>query len=79
MDDQTTIRCLYSCHVCKLEKIAIDVPARGIEDVREWMDMTVRHVANDHRRRSPRCTATSLSDLMIPLAGSDKIGGPSKN
>jgi hypothetical protein len=33
----------------------------------------------DHRRRSPRCTPKTLSEVMIPIAGADRIGGPAVN
>lgn len=74
-----TIRVLYSCADCHLKDIGLDVPARvDDEDVRAWMDATVRLVAADHtRRRSPFCRAKALQELKIPVTGASKIGGPS--
>lgn len=71
-----TIDVLYTCSDCGLVKAACSVPARVDEDVRDWMDNTLIHVASDHRRRSPRCKADRV-DLMIPVTGADRIGGPS--
>lgn len=67
----------YSCHTCGLRKVEVDVPARTDEDVVEWMKKTVgEHVQADHQRRSPGCSATHVQDLMIPMTGTDRVGGP---
>jgi hypothetical protein len=73
-----TITVLYSCVSCGLNKIPLDVPARDSPavDVVLWMQSTVERVADDHRRRSPSCDAKKLSDLLIPITGTDRIGGP---
>lgn len=72
-----TIRVKYSCHLCGLRNIEVDVPARRTEDVLEWMDGTVRLLGRDHARRSPRCHPTQLKDVMIPMPpGTDRIGDP---
>ena len=76
-DAGLTIRCFYSCPLCGLKKAAVEVQARGSEDVVAWMDATIRTIAADHRRRSPLCRPVQLHDLMIPIHGSEKIGGPS--
>lgn len=71
-----TIQCFYSCEGCKLKNVPCHVLARGAEDVRDWMDATVRQLSKDHRRRSPDCRANSLQELKIPMTGTDRIGGP---
>lgn len=72
-----TIDVRYSCAGCKLTEIHVDVPAReSDEDVAAWMDRTIRVLAADHWRRSPRCTAKSLQEVKIPVGGAQHIGGP---
>jgi len=70
-----TIRVFYSCPLCGLVKTAVDVPARDEEDVRVWMEQTVRLTGEDHARRSPDCHPQRLHDLMITMTGLDRIGG----
>jgi len=71
-----TTTCQYSCSLCGLSRVAINVPAREEESVTDWMDKTVRRIASDHRLRSPHCRARELTELRIPTTGTDKIGGP---
>ena len=68
----------YSCHTCHLTKAGVEVPAREAEDVKTWLDATVVLLAQDHDRRSPGCVPADgkLHDVMIPVAGADKVGGP---
>lgn len=66
----------YSCRVCGLNEVGVDVPARESEDVVAWMDRTVRLVAADHAWRSPDCRTDHLANLKVPLTGAAKIGGP---
>lgn len=73
--DDLTITVFYTCQDCGLQHVICVVPARQDDDVRVWMDRTVRLVAADHRRRSPRCQAQSLTELRIPMTGTDRIGG----
>lgn len=70
-----TTRVLYTCAGCGLKDVPVDVPARGAEDVRVWMDATVAHVSKDHRRRSYHCRKTVLQELKVPITGRDRIGG----
>lgn len=72
-----TILCYYSCHLCGLTKIPVEVPVRGEEDVITWVTETARLMSRDHDARSPDCHPKELHDLMIPVSGADKIGGPS--
>ena len=73
------ITVFYSCTLCDLLKIAVEVPAREDEDVLDWMKQTIQFIANDHFGRSPNCRPEQLHDLMIPVTGANKIGGPSLN
>jgi hypothetical protein len=73
---QLTIRCFYSCALCGLKKVPVDVPARGDEDVCDWMEVTIRLVGQDHAFRAPGCHPKTLTDLMIPMTGTDRVGGP---
>lgn len=68
----------YSCWACNLRKVSCSVPTRGEEDVITWMKATIAHLAEDHRRRSPDCTPVDnmLHDIMIPISGANKVGGP---
>ncbi len=73
-----TIPLKYSCAVCGLHRVTLDVPAREAEEaIKAWMDHTIHRVAHDHIRRSPGCGARELSELMIPITGRPQIGGPS--
>lgn len=70
------IEVFYSCPDCGLHRVRCEVPARGEEDVIVWMNVTIVHIGADHRRRSPDCHPTELHDVMIPMTGANKIGGP---
>lgn len=72
-----TITVKYSCDVCGLTDVQVEVRAREDEDVTTWMDQTVRRIARHHSGTSPFCTARTLKNLMIPITNADKIGGPS--
>ncbi len=67
----------YSCYQCGLRDAELSVPAREDEDVVVWMERMVgQNIKTDHARRSPHCRATSVQNLMIPITGAQKIGGP---
>lgn len=70
-----TIGVKYSCPTCGLEKARVQVPTRGAEDVVTWMKATTQHIADDHHARSPACPGRTC-DVMIPIAGAEKVGGP---
>lgn len=73
----TTISCKYSCVLCGLRNVAVAVKAREEEQVTEWMDRTcVPTIMADHHQRSPQCYPESLTNIMIPVTGADRIGGP---
>ena len=78
MNEGLTIQCFYSCPECGLVKVAVEVQARGDEDVVEWLEgVAIVAMGADHRRRSPACRPGGLRDIMIPVTGAEKIGGPS--
>ena len=71
-----TISVLYSCHQCGLKKIAVAVPARTDEDVVVWVETIMgRRLAGDHAQRSPHCHPDTLDEVMIPMTGTDRVGG----
>lgn len=72
-----TIKVLYSCWTCGLKKAGCDVPARDNEKIEQWMNQMMRHLADDHDRRSPGCVPADgmLHDVMIPVAPDTKVGG----
>ena len=71
----------YSCFACGLHCVTCRVPARGVkEDVVDWMRKVVSpHLVRDHEARSPECRPKTLSEVMIPMTGTDRIGGPVEN
>jgi hypothetical protein len=69
----------YSCAKCRIDKREIKLPARENEPVIDWMDKIAVIIGADHTRMSPRCPATHITELMIPTAGTDRIGGPTVN
>jgi hypothetical protein len=80
MQDSTTITVKYSCSSCGLKDVDLQVNARGPEDVIVWMEKVLTPaLGNDHFQRSPFCQVTSLTQVMIPITGVDKIGGPAVN
>jgi len=71
-----TITVLYSCHGCGLSKVTCEVPARTTEEIVNWVQNVMGPALRvDHDSRSPNCTS-NLADVMIPISGADKIGGP---
>lgn len=71
-----TITVLYSCPECGLDRVPVQVPARDEENVIVWMEQTGEHLSLDHARRSPNCHPAQLKDIMIPIVGAEKVGGP---
>jgi hypothetical protein len=67
----------YSCVLCGLRGVTVDVLARASESVPvvKWLEGTTLEIAKDHTARSPGCPARSLQDLMIPMDGAIYIGG----
>jgi hypothetical protein len=76
-DVKIKIKIKYSCLQCSLKNIVLEVPARGDEDVVAWMQNSVgANIKKDHTLRSPECPADSAQEVMIPMTGTDRIGGP---
>ncbi len=76
-----TIICKYTCGVCGLYRISVNVQARMEEDIMDWMDkiLTPTLVA-DHEFRSPDCHPSRFSEVMIPTPeGTSRIGGVVEN
>lgn len=74
-----TIRVLYTCVGCGVEKAPLHVRARLGEDLMTWMDATMYVVHDDHRDRSPHCQSQHV-DLMIPVPpGTERVGGTAVN
>lgn len=76
-EDGLTITVFYSCRDCGLRKVGCDVPARAEESVVDWMRETGRRLSTDHSRRSPERHPVALVDILIPMTGTAKVGGPS--
>jgi hypothetical protein len=76
-----TVRVMYSCALCGLQRVAVDVPAREAdEDVMHWSLQTLAGaISVDHRRQSPGCQAKSITEVMIPLLGVDRVGDVPKH
>jgi hypothetical protein len=70
---------MYSCPLCGIVKAKVKVNARVEgQDIMDWMtNVCVMALAADHEKRSPNCHPTHFGDIMIPIAGSQIIGGPS--
>lgn len=80
MSDPLTIDCKYSCAGCGLYRVVVSVPARTTEELFVWMDwVAAKAISEDHARRSPSCTSRTISELMIPITGASKVGGPCEN
>lgn len=74
---EPTILVYYSCPDCGLKKVACSVKAREEEDVIQWMEgVMMGALKRDHERRSPTCRPKALVDIMIPMQGASKVGGP---
>lgn len=71
------ITLFYSCDLCGLTDVALEVRERPAEeDVRVWMDGVVRAVWVDHARQRPDCHPTEMKNLKIPMTGRQWVGGP---
>jgi len=69
------ITVLYSCGLCGLTRIPVRVKARTDEDVLVWMEGLGAVLSADHAQRSPGCRPATLTDVMIPMTGTDRVGG----
>lgn len=74
------IECKYSCFLCGLSRVVFKVRARTVEDITTWMeDVLTPALVADHSLRSPNCHPDTMSELLVPITGSSKIGGPVEN
>lgn len=72
------IVCKYSCALCGLRRAQVRVPARGEESILDWVNKVAAvAISQDHAQRSPNCPSREMSELMIPISGAEKVGGPS--
>ena len=69
----------YKCN-CMADEVEILVTDRHPDgDLMPWMNLLTVAVTVDHGARSPRCRATALEYLKIPLASQDApIGVPTQ-
>lgn len=69
------ITVMFSCKGCGLEKHKLQVPARDRTDVdvTAWVNQTMSHVADEHRRLSPNCKETKC-DLYLPMQDAEFLG-----
>lgn len=74
-----TIELLYTCGTCTVIDRPLTVPVRGEEDVKAWMDATIKLLVIDHQKQTPGCTATSFKMVKIPSDNRTKVGGPVVN
>lgn len=80
MMNVNVIVCMYSCHLCGVHRVAVNVPVRTSEDVNVWMDdVAIPALVRDHESRSPGCKPSTFSEVMIPMTGRAKVGGPVNN
>lgn len=76
------MKVLYSCFACGIYRREVKVADRGEhEEVVPWVRDTVAGALGaDHVRRSPRCLATKLDEVLIPCPpGTEALGKPVKN
>ena len=66
----------YSCNLCGINRATVAVQAREAEPIVDWMRTLTLRLQQDHGQRSPSCRADSLSEVLVPMTGRDKVGGP---
>lgn len=74
--ERVTTEVKYSCKPCGLHRVVLPVEARQDEPIVEWMNALTVAVYEDHHRRSPDCKAETISEVLIPMTGRAKLGGP---
>jgi len=62
------ITVMFDCKGCGIQKHKVQVPARTVEDVVEWVRRVGDIVGEEHRKLSPNCT-TAKCDLYLPTTG----------
>jgi hypothetical protein len=75
MDAELTVAVLYSCPECGVRGRAVQVRARGEEDVLEWVkDACVPAISRDHELTSPECEAESMQNIKLPVGSGKMVG-----
>ncbi len=70
----------HTCGAPHLRRTKVSVKERMAEDVAAWMEQTcIPALMADHSARSPECRTDKFAEVMIPLTGTSKIGGPVEN
>lgn len=71
----------YDCERCGVTGGRVSVRERGVdEDVGQWLRAAALAVGLAHSRASPRCRATHIHRLKVPLAaGGGRIGEPTQH
>ena len=73
---EPTIRVMYSCKDCGANRRPLLVRAREEESVSDWMEKTlIVSIAADHRANAPLCVAEKMTEVLIPMGGTDRVGG----
>lgn len=73
------ITCMFSCKVCGLDRIKVQVPARETPDLEKandvvaWVNRTAQLLGEEHSRLRPDCPAREL-DIYLPIEGAEFIG-----
>lgn len=76
MEALPTIEILYTCDSCGIKNQKVVVIARTTQNVVEWVQRVAAYaISADHAGRSPHCKATTMTDMKIPVSGTDKVGG----
>lgn len=72
-----TIGVKYLCS-CLSAEVEVQVPERKPnQDIVDWMERVLGNaIGADHRRRSPRCTRTTMTHCKIPMGDVDGPQAP---
>jgi hypothetical protein len=75
--DNPKITIQYSCFLCGLKDVPVEVKERSQDqDLMDWMNDVGILLSGDHNVKSPNCRPKQLSNIKIPISGRDKVGGP---
>ncbi len=73
------IEVLYSCDKCGISDRPVKIEARTVEPLKDWMESLSELLSRDHDQHSPRCKITSITQVKIPIVGTDRVGGTPVN